>query len=44
MLNAHPSDALACSMDGGDGSHGQSAKGTKDEVKRPKEPTTRRIS
>ena len=36
MLDAHPSSALACQMEVGHGSHGLSAKGTKDEVKRPK--------
>ena len=34
ILDAQPSNMLACEMDGGLGSHGLSAKGTKDEVKR----------
>ena len=38
MLYAHPSSELACQMDGELGSKGMSAKGTKDEVKRPEGP------
>ena len=41
MLDAHPPNALACQMDWGCGSHGQSVKGTEEEVKRPQGSLTR---
>ena len=36
LLSSHQSNSLACQMDGARGSHGLSAEGTKDKVKRRK--------